>query len=160
MTTAWLSVLVKRGSDVVKSHTVLKCSWNDSFGSLLAQFSDLSGETIETICISRNDMFISPNHTVPIDAPVSICDQFGCAYVCIYVAQLCSGIDSGQPRRNAFEMLMNRSREYVRPSPIEPPVGRELRQDQLLYNNLLGKFHVYFNTCVYVLYKCTCTACV
>ena len=125
MTSARLSVLVKRSPDVVKPHTVLKCSWNDSF--------------VEKIHISRNDKFISPNHTVPIDAPISICEQFGCAYICIYVAQSCSGVES---RCNAFEMLMTRSHEHVLPSAIEPPVGMGLRQDQILYSDLLGKFHV------------------
>ena len=37
-TAIWLSVMVKRSQTVVKERTILKCSWDDSFGSLLLKF--------------------------------------------------------------------------------------------------------------------------
>ena len=67
---AWLSVLVKRGQEVVKPRCV-KCSWEDKFGTLLDQFDGMSECTIEKIQISTNAKFTDPVHIVPIDAPVS-----------------------------------------------------------------------------------------
>ena len=71
-TVAWLSVMVKCPQTVVKERTILKCSWDDSFGSLLLKFGcdDLEAETIHEVIISNNDKFIDPRHNVPIDAPV------------------------------------------------------------------------------------------
>ena len=51
---AWLSVLVKRGPAIVKSQTVIKCEWSQSFGSFLQQF-DCQDETITRIGISKNE---------------------------------------------------------------------------------------------------------
>ena len=78
-TVAWLSVMVKHSQRVVKEQTILKCSWDDTFGSLLFKFGcdDLEAETIHEVIVSNNDKFIDPRHKVPIDAPVSLCDQLG-----------------------------------------------------------------------------------
>ena len=59
--------------------TILKCSWDDSFRSLLLKFGcdDLEAETIHELIVLNDDKFIDPRHKVPIDAPVSVCDQFG-----------------------------------------------------------------------------------
>ena len=48
-------------------------------GSLLLKFrcDDLEAETIHEVFVSNNDKFIDPHHKVPIDAPVSLCDQLG-----------------------------------------------------------------------------------
>ena len=35
---AWLSILVKRGQDIVKPRTVVKCSWEETFGALLIDY--------------------------------------------------------------------------------------------------------------------------
>ena len=69
---AWLSVMIKQGQNVVKGRTIMKCSWEDTFGSLLEKFDDLSDKSVEKIQISRNESFIDPVHVVPIDAPVSL----------------------------------------------------------------------------------------
>ena len=75
-TVAWPSVMVKRLQTVVKERIILKCFWDDSFGSLLLKFGcdDLEAETIHEAIISNNNKFIDPCHKVPIDAPVSVCD--------------------------------------------------------------------------------------
>ena len=88
-TVAWLSVMVKRSLTVVKERTILKRSWDDSFGSLLLKFrcDDLEAETIHKVIISNNDKFIDPRHKVPIDVLVSVCDQFGCMYICLYLTE-------------------------------------------------------------------------
>ena len=53
---------------MVRSRTVLKCEWNQSFGSLLEKLDGLSEETIEKI---ENESFVDPAHVVPVDAPVN-----------------------------------------------------------------------------------------
>ena len=63
-----------------------------------------------------------PVHVVPIDAPVSFCEQFQCFHVCIiYVEEesptsLC--VPSGQ--KNALDILMASSREVVLPPLLSP----------------------------------------
>ena len=71
---------------MVRSRTVIKCEWNQSFGSLLEQLDGLE-ETIEKVEISKNESFMDPVHIVPLDAPVSLCKQFDCSFVCIDMTQ-------------------------------------------------------------------------
>ena len=71
----WLSVLVKRRQEVVKPRTVVKCSWEDTFGLLLDKL-DMTQVSIELVQIASNEKFSDPVHVIPIDAPVIICDQF------------------------------------------------------------------------------------
>ena len=81
---AWISVLAKRADQVVKGREILKCSWEDTFGSLLLRFGDeMKAEKISHV-ISKSKKFIDPCHKVPVDAPVTLCVQFGCNNVCIY----------------------------------------------------------------------------
>ena len=63
-TVAWLSVMVKRSQTVVKEQTILKCYWDDSFGSLLLKFGcdDLEAETIHEVIVLKNDKFIDLHH--------------------------------------------------------------------------------------------------
>ena len=135
---AWLSVLVKQGQSVVNTRTILKCSWEDSFGSLLEKFDGLADRTIEKIQISKNEKFIDPVHTVPVDAPVSLCDQFGCANVCVFIAAQSDATSKEMSGPNAFDRLMASSREIVLPQALTVPDGNDLRSDQCLYNDLLG----------------------
>ena len=85
---------------------------------------------------------------VPIDAPVCLCDQFKCMHVCISVeapARRMNSRHTSQP--NAFDVLMAASREIVVPSKLTPPEGKQLRKDQQLYNDLLGRFcHAHTHT--------------
>ena len=64
----------------MKPRTVVKCSWEDTFGSLLDKL-DMTQVSIELVQIAANEKFTDPVH-VPIDAPVIICDQFKCMHVC------------------------------------------------------------------------------
>ena len=56
---AWLSVIVKRSQQIIKDRTILKCSWEDTIGSLLLKLgNDLEAETIYEAVISNNDKFV------------------------------------------------------------------------------------------------------
>ena len=94
----------------------MKCSWEDTFGSLLENFDDLSDKSIEKIQISRNESFIDPVHVVPIDAPVSLCQQFICANVCVYISS--DSTSRGMSGPNVFDRLMANSREIVLPPAL------------------------------------------
>ena len=133
---AWLSVLIKRGQEIVKPRTVVKYSWEDTFGSLLDKF-DMTEVGIEKVQIAANEKFTDPVHVVPIDAPVIICDQFKCMHVCISIENI-ERIPASERRPNAFDVLMASSRDIVLPPKLSPPEGKELRRDQQLYNDLLG----------------------
>ena len=130
-TFAWLSVVVKRAESVIKSREILKCSWTDTFGSLLLKYgSDLESERISHVVISKNEKFIDPCHRVPADAPVSLCDQFGCVNVCIYLQSVESTSASLTAERTIASVLIERSREIVLPQPISSPEGKTLRANQ------------------------------
>ena len=119
---------------------MLKCEWNQSFGSLLEQLDGLE-ETIEKIEISKNESFVDPVHVVPVDAPVSLCKQFDCSFVCIHIAQRDSVPSDEASMPNALLRLMESSCRLVLPETIPTPDGgRALRGDQRLHNDLLGKF--------------------
>ena len=81
---AWLSILVKHGQNIIKTPKVLKGLWEDTFGTLLDKL-DMPETTIDKIQISSNEKFANPVHMVPIDAPISICNQFKCMHVCFSV---------------------------------------------------------------------------
>lgn len=136
---AWLSVIVKRGQQIVKDRTIFQCAWEDTFGSLLLKFgSELEAETINQVVISKNEKYLDPCHKVPIDAPVSLCDQFGCLFVCLYLSEMqTTGV---VPTRTIASVLMESSRELVLPDPATPAEGKPLRADQKLRNDVLGTF--------------------
>lgn len=130
-------MLVKRGQKVVKPRCVVKCSWEDKFGTLLDQFDGMSECTIEKIQISTSAKFTDPVHIIPIDAPSSLCDKFKCCHVCISI--VCVESPATSSIRSAFDVLMVSSREIVLPSALSPAEGKQLRKDQQFYNDLLGK---------------------
>lgn len=138
-TFAWLSVVVKRAENVIKPREIMKCSWTDTFGSLLLKYgSDVSSERVSHVVISKNEKFIDPCHRVPADAPLSVCDQFGCLNVCVYLES--STTISLTTERTVTSVLMERSREIVLPQPLSvSPDSRTLRADQRLRNDILGE---------------------
>ena len=141
MSSAWLSVVIQRAETVIKPREILKCSWTDTFGSLLLKYgSDLQSEKISHVVIAKNEKFIDPCHRVPADAPLSLCDQFGCMNVCIYLENMSV---SPTAERTIASVLMERSREIVLPQFLAPSEGRNLRDDQRLRNDIVG--------------ECTCT---
>ena len=80
--TAWLSILAKKGALVVRPRAIVPCEWTDTFNSLLCKLG-VKDEIIERAIIS-NDKFLDPTHKVPLTAPLSLCDQFKCNFVCFH----------------------------------------------------------------------------
>ena len=68
-TVAWLSIMVERSQTVVKERTILKCSWDDSFGSLLLKFGcdDLEAETIHEVIVSEFFFCLPPGSQYKFD---------------------------------------------------------------------------------------------
>ena len=49
---AWLSIVVKQIENVIKPREILKCSWTDTFGSVLLKYgSDFQSERISHVPI-------------------------------------------------------------------------------------------------------------
>ena len=89
----------------------MKCSWDDTFGVLLDKLDLPETTRTDKVQIAK---FSDPVHVVPIDAPVSICDQFKCMHVCISVKMQTTGMTSRNASLpNAFDVLMASSREIV-----------------------------------------------
>ena len=51
--TAWLSVTVKRGQMVIRNRSIISCSWEANFGSLLGP--EFEEETVHEVVISQNE---------------------------------------------------------------------------------------------------------
>ena len=80
---AWLSVTIKNCQE--KAREIVQCPWDSTIGSLLAKIDlKLEEETISHINISKTGNFHDP-HVVPPVAPVSVCEQFNCMHVCIFL---------------------------------------------------------------------------
>ena len=55
---AWLSVIVKHGEGVVKGREIVKCAWEDAFGSLLLKFGNgMEAEKISHVSIATRVPF-------------------------------------------------------------------------------------------------------
>ena len=54
--TAWLSVMVKRGQMVIRNRSIISCSWEANFGSLLGP--EFEEETVHEVVISQNENFL------------------------------------------------------------------------------------------------------
>ena len=84
-TFAWLSVTVKKAATIVTPRKIIKISWECSFRELLcATAAELEKDDISKVCISKNEKFIAV-HEVDVSAPVSICNTFGCLFVCFHL---------------------------------------------------------------------------
>ena len=105
----------------------VKCSSEDSFGEVLGRSNEeFRGKTVLKILIANNDSF-KDSQEVSIDAPVVLCQNFNCKF--IKTDEPVQSLLTSEPRRNAFEVLMNQAREVVLPI--------KLRGDQTLYNDVL-----------------------
>ena len=144
-TSAWLSVIVKKAERVVKGREILKCSWEDTYGSLLLKLR-MEKETISYIVISRTEKFCDPCHKVPVDAPVILCEQFNCMHVCIYLEAEASTVTP--PARTVNSVLMENSLQIVLPNSVVVPEGRPLRADQRLRNDLISKLFLSLMLCL------------
>ena len=135
---AWLSVILKRGLHVVKNRTIVKASWEESLGALVEKVgSEFAHEVIARIVIAKSEEFID-THDIANDAPVSVCQLFKCNHVCVYLEN--EAREPQAPVRNAFCVLMASSQELVLPRKLSPPEGKELRADQRLHNDVLGRY--------------------
>ena len=72
----WISVICI----IVIPRKVLQCSFEDTFGDIVHKLQLTS--TVEKVSISNNAMFVD----VPLNTPLSLCDQFKCMFVCINVS--------------------------------------------------------------------------
>ena len=108
------------------------------FSEFVSKLDKIPEEAVvEKILISKSEKIIDPAHTVSLDTPVIICEQFGCFNVCVILQpQVAVARMAG---RNASEVLMASAREIVLPPSLAAPDGKQLRSDQRLYNDLLGK---------------------
>ena len=78
----WLMLIIHGSELPIKQRRVVNCSWEDSFGCILKKFGQPEA-TISKIEISDREKFADPVHAVPPDAPILLCEQFKCFYVCI-----------------------------------------------------------------------------
>ena len=88
---AWVSVVVKScyGQKNLFPRSIVKCSWDDRFGSLLVKIGghDMEGSTITNIVIAKTETFTDPTHIVPAYAPIILCEQFNYFHACLYVEE-------------------------------------------------------------------------
>ena len=139
----WISVLVKCGGIIVIPRKVLLCSFEDTFGDIVNKMQ-LTSKVAIIVYISSNAMLVDPSHDVPLNATLSLCDQFKCMFVCINVAESdnsrsASTSTSSAPVRNGLAMLMAANDAMLLPPTMIPSEGgKEIRKDQQLYNDLLS----------------------
>ena len=85
---------------VIRNRSIISCSWE-------AEFEE---ETVHEVVISQNENFLDPCHRVPICAPVSLCDQFKCKYVCFLLKA--EEENRPVPSRTVDTVLMEASKSY------------------------------------------------
>lgn len=108
----------------------------DTVGSLLTKIDPkLEEEIISHVHISKTGSFLDP-HVVPSIAPVSVCEQFHCMHVCIFSKR--DEVVQPAPARTVNSVLMAATCERILPTLIVPTDGN-LRGDQQLYNDVIGK---------------------
>ena len=79
---------------------------------------NLGSETVAEVTISAvaDDKSVHSAHTVPLDAPVTLLETYGCPYVKFYLATSSSTISQAQQQLpNALEMLMQNAERLVLP---------------------------------------------
>jgi len=81
---------------------------------------------------------------VSFDAPVFLCHQFHCKFVCFTLGEnnrtTISAQSSGN-KPNAFEIMMSAVHKAVLPPPYETSSEQTLRGDHAIYNKLLELLH-------------------
>ena len=115
---AWPSVAVYRGGTFSR-RSIIKCDTDENFGALMERLEvNLGSETVAEVTISAvaDDKFVHSAHTVPLDAPVTLLETYGCHYVNFYLATSSSTISQAQQQLpNALEMLMQNAERLVLP---------------------------------------------
>ena len=85
--------------------------------------------------ISKKDQFLDP-HCDPLDAPLMLLNQFNCLYVCFTLRASVTAVPTAST--NAFDVLMQQSRELHLPSEVSGP---NVRGDQKVRKELLKVLH-------------------
>ena len=136
---AWPSIMVLRGTTVVVGRTVLKCTWNENFGSVLERLGGgFSNELVSSVLISSNERFVEPTHTVPLDAPIKLLEMYGCYYICYKLVEDTTNVSVASDSRNVATVLMQSARQLVQPSIITPTLSSDqLRGDHSLRNDIV-----------------------
>ena len=102
----WLSVVVKERGHVLKGPCIVRGNYHESIGSVIEGLEKgYSQRDVNRLVISKTENF-SACHEVSLDTPLSVCQDFGCKYVCCFFEQSresCAN-DWGQPVRNAFSV--------------------------------------------------------
>lgn len=88
---------------------------------------------VQKVEISTDDKFEN-THCVPLDAPLTLLNQFNSHYVCFHLltAVVIPAVNS--TARNVCEVLMQQSKEQHLPPTL---TGTHIRADQQVYNKLL-----------------------
>ena len=64
--------------------SIIKCDTDENFGALMERLEvNLGSETVAEVTISAvaDDKSVHSAHTVPLDAPVTLLETYGCHYV-------------------------------------------------------------------------------
>ena len=137
---AWPSVVVYRGSTVIRRRTIVKCNWSNNFGIVLEKLgSEFAGEAVIQAVISSNERMTEPTHAVPLDAPFQLLETYGCHYVRYNLAGTVAQAETQEP--NALSILMQNAGRLVLPPAVNVPVcsssEQQLRGNQRLRNDVL-----------------------
>ena len=117
----WPSVMVHKGSRLLVARTLLKCSWNKNFASVLERLEiEYSSELVSKITISSNERMVEPAHTEPLDAPIKIIEIYGCHYICYNLFEKTVRGAEASDTRNVATVLMESARELVQPPIVTP----------------------------------------
>lgn len=132
---AWPSILVLRGSRIVVDRTVLKCTWNENFGSVLERLGGgFSSELVSSVLISSNERLVEPTHIVPLDAPIKLLETYRCHYICYNLVEDTVNVTVASDR-NVATVLMETARQLVLPLPASSSV--QLRGDHAIRNVII-----------------------
>ena len=101
-------IAVYRGGTFSRT-SIIKCDKDENFGALMERLEvNLGSETVAEVTISAvaDDKSVHSAHTVPLDAPVTLLETYGCHYVKFYLATSSSTISQAQQQLpNALEMF-------------------------------------------------------
>ena len=136
---AWPSVMVLKGSRLLVGRTILKCSWDENFASVLERLgTEYSSELVSKITISSNERMVEPAHTVPLDGPIKLLETYGCHYICYNLFEETVVGAEASKTRNVATVLMESTRQLVQPPIVTPSSNSEqLRADHALRNDVI-----------------------
>ena len=136
---AWPSVIMLRGSRVVVDRTIVKCSWNENFASVLEKLGgEYSSERVSRVVISSNERLVEPAHIAPLDAPIKLLETYNCHYVCYYLEEeSVEALAAADEVRSVATVLMQSARQVIQPPIATPSSDSQLRGDYTLRNDFI-----------------------